>query len=291
MSKGFQTALVVIGVIIAGSVLLLVGIGIGRSSFGMHPSSSWNTMMGYGMGMHNISPHYGDRMMESGYGHPNKAPYRDCDGFGMGGNDMMGPWMMSGARAVSPEGVEPLTLDEAAEAVQEYIETIGDSDLVIGEVMVFDNHAYAQIVEESTGIGAMEVLVDPATLNVYPEMGPNMMWNLKYGGMGGQSGFGMMSGVGDQAYRGFGEMMGNPVDLPESTDDMTVSSEEAVELAQRYLDSSLPGMGADEHADAFYGYYTIHIQQAGETVGMLSVNGFTGEVFVHTWHGNLVEMS
>ena len=47
---------------------------------------------------------------------------------------------------------------------------------------------------------------------------------------------------------------------------------------------------ADEHADAFYGYYTIHTLENGEVVGMLSVNGFTGQVFPHTWHGELVEM-
>jgi hypothetical protein len=29
----------------------------------------------------------------------------------------------------------------------------------------------------------------------------------------------------------------------------------------------------------------------GETVGMLSVNGYTGQVFPHTWHGDFVEMS
>lgn len=65
----------------------------------------------------------------------------------------------------------------------------------------------------------------------------------------------------------------------------------AVETAQRYLDRYLPGADADEEADAFYGYYTIHILRDGETVGMLSVNGTTRQVFLHTWHGDLIEMS
>jgi len=34
---------------------------------------------------------------------------------------------------------------------------------------------------------------------------------------------------------------------------------------------------------------TIHILRDGQTVGMLSVNGYTRQVFVHTWHGDLVE--
>ena len=276
-------------------------------------------------------------MKSSGHGYPRNAPYRGHDVFGMGGNmgsgmmggysgssmmdgnidhgmlgDYMGTGMMGSSMMPGPskryfDSVEPLGLDETTSAVEEYIEASGDSNLIVGEVMVFDNHAYAQIVEESSGIGAMEVLVDPATLAVYPEMGPNMMWNLKYGGMGGHigsgmmggysdngmmgnsSGYGMMDDRDDQAYMGFGRMMGN-TDITESIDEMVVSDEDAVELAQQYLDSFIPGTQADGHPDPFYGYYTIHIEQDGETIGMLSVHGFTGDVFIHTWHGNLVEM-
>jgi len=65
----------------------------------------------------------------------------------------------------------------------------------------------------------------------------------------------------------------------------------AVEAAQRYLDTSLPGAKAEDKADPFYGYYTLHILRDGKTVGMLSVNGYTQQVFVHTWHGDFVEMS
>src|SRR3990172_6102115 len=50
------------------------------------------------------------------------------------------------------------------------------------------------IVKESeTGLGAFELLVDPASQVAYPEYGPNMMWNLKYGGLGHNS---MMGGRG-----------------------------------------------------------------------------------------------
>ena len=54
---------------------------------------------------------------------------------------------------------------------------------------------------------------------------------------------------------------------------------------------ALPILTADEHADPFYGYYTLHVNRDGQTVGMLSVNGYTGQVFPHTWHGKLLEMS
>ncbi len=75
------------------------------------------------------------------------------------------------------------------------------------------------------------------------------------------------------------------------SEEMPVSPAEAVDAAQRYLDRYLPGAAADEHADTFFGYYTLHILRDGETVGMLSVNGYTGQVFPHTWHGDFVEMS
>jgi hypothetical protein len=53
----------------------------------------------------------------------------------------------------------------------------------------------------------------------------------------------------------------------------------------------LPGKTADETADMFPGYYTLHVLEDGETVGMLSVNSYTGQVFFHHWHGDFIEMA
>jgi hypothetical protein len=151
--------------------------------------------------------------------------------------------------------------------------------------MIFDNQAYAEVKEKSTGIGAMELLVDPVTLAVFPEYGPNMMWNLKYGMMSGYNGYGMMGGG----------MMGgwqqNPGATPEISADMPVSIEQSGQIAQQFLERYDPGKQADDHADVFYGYYTLHVLQDGKVIGMLSVNGYSGQVFPHTWHGAFVEMS
>jgi hypothetical protein len=73
--------------------------------------------------------------------------------------------------------------------------------------------------------------------------------------------------------------------------EMPVSEEGALKSAQQYLDASLPGAKVEEGADAFYGYYTIDIQRDGKIVGMLSVNGYNSQVFLHTWHGDFIEMS
>lgn len=270
MSKSVQATLIILGALSLGAVLLLVGVSLGRSqspwilqSEAVAPSdqlivpggmmSSFGMMSGYG--------NMGQRGMMSGYG-------------------------MMGFNDAALLGVDPLSIETSRETVERYLASLGNEDLVVGEVMVFDNHSYAQVVEASSGIGAFEVLVDPVTLAVTPEHGPTMMWNLKYSPMMGFQGFGMMS----MMTGGFDESMQGMMSAETGGIDLPLTEAQAIESAQRYLDVFLPGSEADAHADRFYGYYTLHILRDGGTSGMLSVNGYTGEVFVHAWHGNLVEM-
>ena len=199
-------------------------------------------------------------------------------GSGMTNGQMMGG-MMSGRMMTltNPDSsAEPLSIDDAESAVELYLATLDSDDFAIGEIMIFENHAYAQLVEKSSGIGAMELLVDPVTLAVSPEPGPNMMWNLRYSPMADGGMMGMMSGFADRT-------AANDTAMP-------LSAAEAVVVAQRYLDAQLPGTRVEAEADRFYGYYTLHILSAEETIGMLSVNGYTGEVFLHSWHGDFVAM-
>jgi len=199
------------------------------------------------------------------------GPGGQMGGYGtMMGPGLMGPGMMGPGSGASTD-VATLSLENSEAALESYLTSLGDDNLVLKEVMVFSNHAYAQVEERSSGIGAFEVLIDSVTRAVTPEPGPNMMWNLKYGPMAGMG----MGGGG----------------FPDASAQMPVRAEEAVQAAQRYLDVYLPGTEVDEHADPFYGYYTVHILKDGRTEGMLSVNGYTREVLVHTWHGDLVEMT
>jgi len=165
-----------------------------------------------------------------------------------------------------------LTIEEAHEAVERYLASQGLDDLEITEVMEFEHNFYAIAQEHDTGIGAMELIVDKETGAVGPEMGPNMMWNDRYG-MHGRGG--MMGGF----RRG-------------STEGNSISVAEAAAIAQRWLDANRPGVAVEEHADPFYGYYTFHTLEGdhGEIEGMLSVHGDTGRVWYHTWHGDFVQM-
>jgi hypothetical protein len=73
--------------------------------------------------------------------------------------------------------------------------------------------------------------------------------------------------------------------------DLTVSPEQAMEYAQNYLDKNISGAVAAADPIKFYGYYTLDFEKDGKVAGMLSVNGYTGQVFLHTWHGTFIEES
>ena len=111
----------------------------------------------------------------AGYG-PYNTTMMSAARAGAGVNDNT---MMAGYRSVSSSNVKPLTVDQVKQAVEKYLAPLNNADLELKEIMIFDNNAYARITEKSTGIGAMELLVDPTSLSVFPEYGPNMMWNLK----------------------------------------------------------------------------------------------------------------
>jgi len=160
-----------------------------------------------------------------------------------------------------------LTIEDAHEAVERYIPTVGYPNLEIAEVMEFEQNFYAIVRESDTGIGAMELLVGKWSGAVGPEMGPNMMWNGRYG-MHGRGGW----------------MMGR------ASEANVLSADEVLEIAQRWLDTYRAGVTVEEHADPFYGYYTVHTVKEGQIEGMLSVHGTTGQVWYHTWHGPFVQM-
>lgn len=166
-------------------------------------------------------------------------------------------------------GGSTITMDKAQQSVQSFLDRTGNRDLRIDELMEFDQNFYALIKEQSTGIGAFELLVNKRTAAVAFEPGPDMMWNTKYSMMGA----GMMGGG------SFG------IRIPAGV--MTVSSHRATQIAQGWLDTKSGGYSAGT-ADAFYGYYTFHFESAGRIAGMLSINGFGGQVWLHTWHGSFI---
>jgi len=268
MKKTLSTVLIVIAVLaVAGGIFFAGNIYARVNSYGpsMMFSNGWNNTYGPGM--------MGQGGMMNGQ-----------RGYGMMGNYGWNNGINSNAT--------PLTVDQAKQAAEKYIQSLNVSGLETGEVMIFDNNAYVVVKEVNTSLGAFELLVDPTTQIAYPEHGPNMMWNLKYSGLNhqfmmGNSG-GMMGMMG-----GNGGMMGGynwdsttPVDV---SVEMTVTSEQAIKYAQKYLDTNISGAQAAADPTQFYGYYTLDFEKDGKVAGMLSVNGYSGQVFLHTWHGTFIE--
>ncbi len=214
------------------------------SSFG---NGIWNSMMGGYRGMMGYGGMMGGNGPENGMmGYGNGIGYCGA-GVGYTGSGY-------GANAT------PITIDKAKESVEQYLTSTGNADLKLSEVIEFDNNFYAGVKEQSTGTHAFELLVNKYTGAVFPEMGPNMMWNTKYGHMNWNT--------------------------PAQTN---ISEEQALKNAQDYLDKALPGTKTGS-IDAFYGYYTIEVLKDGNIYGMLSVNSYTGAVWYHNWHGAFVKI-
>lgn len=71
--------------------------------------------------------------------------------------------------------------------------------------------------------------------------------------------------------------------------EMPITSEQAIEYAQKYLDVKISGATAATNPTQFYGYYTLDFEKDGKVIGMLSVNGYSAQVFLHTWHETFIE--
>ena len=244
----------VVGAAVAVGALLLVGVTAAFAANGSG-SSFFSRMMGSS----------GPGSMMNGSGHGGMMS-------GNNGQSMMsGSWpsgMMRGWKQASPSG-KTISINLARQNVQRYIDQIGNKNLAIDEVIEFQRNFYAIIKDSSTGHGAMEVLVNKSTGSVFPEFGPAMMWNTQYGMMGA----------------GMGHMMG----YQQPSGPVTVSASKAEQIARQWLAQHGPG-ATIETADQFPGYYTIHFLQNSKVAGMLSVNGYTGQVWYHSWHGKAIRV-
>jgi hypothetical protein len=283
VNKTLTVILIVVAAVVLAAGLFFFGFVYGRNVFGIAGTAAGNAWdYGYGPGMMN---NYGGPGMMRGRGNYGPGMMDRGDGYGPGmmrGRGGFGPGGMMGGYGNGSIQATPLTVDQAKSAAEKYLANLNNPDLKIAEIMVFNNNAYVAVKESSTGIGAFELLVDPATRSAYPEYGPNMMWNQKYGALNHQY---MMGGNGGMM-RGYGRNQTTPAQ-PSAA--MTVSAEQAIAAAQKYLDANVPGATAAADPMQFYGYYTLDFTRDGKVAGMLSVDGYSGQIFLHTWHGDFIE--
>jgi hypothetical protein len=131
-------------------------------------------------------------------------------------------------------------MDHALTIAENYLVSQNNPDLAIDEIMEFEQNFYIIYYEKSTGIGAFEMLIDKSTGRIFPEYGPNMMWNTKYG---------------------HGGMMGGWSQFP--SEDEFIDEDEVMKTAQDFLDNVYPGTVAED-PHPFHGYYTLHVAKDGE---------------------------
>jgi hypothetical protein len=186
---------------------------------------------------------------------------------GRGGCGGMGARFGYGASAYTIPTVAPqLNITTAATIVQNYLTSTGNANLEVSEVEEYTLNFYAMVKEKDTGFGAFELLVDKYTGAISPEMGPNMMWNTKYGMHNGMMGW--LTGT--------------------TAGQAIVTVDGAKAYAQEYLNAYYPGTTVGD-VEAFYGYYHVGVLSSGGIYGMLSVNSYTGQVWYHTWHGTFIQ--
>jgi hypothetical protein len=160
----------------------------------------------------------------------------------------------------------PIAIATAKTIAQNYVESLNNPDLIVKQVEEYTANFYVQVNEKNTNNGAFQLLINKYTGSIYPEMGPNMMWNTKYGMMRG----GILGGI-----------YGTP------TTTMTVTATQATANAQQYLNTYLLGTTTGD-VTTFYGYYTLEVLNGTTPYSMLSVNGYSGQVWYHTWHGTFI---
>lgn len=199
-------------------------------------------------------------------------PLSTMDGFN-GGFKIWPNWEGRPTHAGNP----PITMAQAEHISRRFLSSLNDPNLAVKEIMEFENNFYVIYYEEDTGMGAFEMLIwkiGPNAGRMTPEPGPNMMWNAKYGMM-------RMHGMGPSMMESLYE--GAP------TADMPISESEARTIGQQYLNEHFPGATITE-STKFYGYYTFDFGKDGEIIGMFSVNGYSGQVWYHGWHGAFIGM-
>jgi len=255
------------------AALLLVSTATAMGPWG------WGGMMGGGYG--------GGMMGGNGYGYGyNNPPYTNQPGtttpteptnpqyyqpvypfqFGGGCIGRFG-WHRGSTTAPSTYTGTPLNMTTAKTIAQNYVASLGNPDLTVKQIEEYTGNFYVQVNEVNSGNGAFQLLINKYTGSIYPEMGPNMMWNTKYGMMRG----GILGGI-----------FGTP------TTTLTVTLNQAKTNAQQYLTTYLPGTTTGD-VTTFYGYYNLEVLNGTTTYGMLSVNGYTGQVWYHTWHGAFIQ--
>jgi len=182
------------------------------------------------------------------------TPGSNGNGAGYG---MMGGVYNAQSLGVNLTNGEVGTSDQAVAITKAYTQKL-NQDVVVGELHEFANGYEVELNDGKTGAKAYEVMVYKKGGQIITEMGPNIMWNTKYGPMNG----------------------GN-------TGAVTISEEQATKSAQEFVTKMGQGYSI-EKPELAPGYYEFMIQKDGKDYAELDVNGYTGQVWYENWQGPII---
>ncbi|KUO70805.1 MAG: peptidase [Desulfosporosinus sp. BRH_c37] len=218
---------------------------------------------GYGMmGGFGGNGNGGGYGMMGGFGdNGNGGGYGMMGGFGGNGNGggygMMGGGYNAQSLGVNLTNGEVTTSDQAVAIARAYIQKLNQA-VVIDELHEFSNGYEVELKEGGTGAKAFEVMIYKNGGQISTEMGPNIMWNTKYGAMNwGNNGA------------------------------VTVSEEQATKNAQEFVSKMGQGYSL-EKAELAPGYYEFMLQKDGKDYAELDVNGYTSQVWFENWQGPIL---
>ncbi|QYZ78147.1 peptidase M4 [Methanofollis formosanus] len=155
-----------------------------------------------------------------------------------------------GAVALYEADARPVSEAEARERLETYAKAFGP-EVEVRDFTPFTQNYYAVLVDRATGLAVGEAVVDRYTGEAGPDPGPALTWRRS---------------------------------VPNGAATYDLHAAEAI--AATFLEEFLPGATLLENR-TFPGYHTFEYGR-GEIEGMLSVNDRTGQVWVHTWHGQYI---
>jgi hypothetical protein len=237
------------------------------SAVGAHSgSSNSNNMMGNGYnGQMNGFNNYPDNN-QGNYGMMGPNGMMGMMGRGMGYGGMMRGYGQGTNRNIDYSlSALGMTEEEVKDLAVELVDRQFGSDYQISDIFIFnDSPYYISVVEKDSDQGVFELLFDPYRKVIYPEYGPNMMWNTE---------------------NGMSYMMGWSAPVEENM----MPRQEVLENAEKFAQAN--DFMIEDEGHQFPGYYTFHTADTNDnTTGMLSVNSYTGQVWYHNWHGDLAEV-
>lgn len=174
-----------------------------------------------------------------------------------GGYGMMRSGFDANSLGIDLPNGEVNTSDQAIALAKAYIQKT-NQDVVVKKLHAFSGGYEVELKDAETGANAYELMVYKYGGQVITEMGPNIMWNTKYG------------------YMNWGK-----------NGEVTVSEEQATDIAKKFLSQ----MGAEYSIgkpELAPGYYEFMIQKDGKDYAELDVNGYTGQVWLENWQGPIL---